>query len=75
MLLSPQIKVTEKNELLTRRMPPFVVGIIKGVLLHPVTSTQGLAVIEPAYHLRDFLKSIVSKLRGAGIDIELGKEP
>jgi hypothetical protein len=71
LLQSPQFRVDEKNQFQFRRMPPYVFGILKGVLTSPLGGSQGVAAVEPASHLRDLLKRIADALKAKGAEVEL----
>jgi hypothetical protein len=70
-LQSLQLRITEKNVLQHRRLDPLILGVIKGLLPSPVGGSQGVAVIEPAPHLRELLRSIADHLNAAGFEVEL----
>lgn len=70
-LQSLQLRITEKNLLQHRRFDPFVLGVIKGLLPSPVGGSQGVAVVEPAQHLRELLRSIADDLNAEGFEVEL----
>ena len=72
MLLSPQIRVDKDGKLQYRRVTPLIIGVIKGLLRSPVGGTQGVAAIEPGYHLRNLLNKIADDLKAVGIEVELG---
>lgn len=71
MLQSPQFRVDKEGKFLFRRNPPFIIGVIKGLLTSPAGGTQGVAAIEPAAHLRELMKSIADEFRSAGVEVEL----
>jgi hypothetical protein len=70
-LQSSQIRVNEKGQLQHRLMPAFILGVNKGTLLSPLGGTQGVAAIEPGYHLQDLLRSIADALVAASHEVEL----
>lgn len=71
MLQSPQFRIDKEGKFQYRRITPLIVGVIKGLLLSPIGGTQGVAAIEPAYHLRELLKRIADELKANGIEVEL----
>ena len=78
MLQSPQIRVDPPRKLRFRRIPPFIVGVVKGILLSPVNTSgevlmtpQGIMAVEPAYRLREILGTVAARLKSAGFDVEL----
>lgn len=71
MLQSPQFRIDKEGKFQYRRITPLIVGVIKGLLRSPTGGTQGVAAIEPAYHLRELLKKIADDLKASGIDVEL----
>ena len=77
MLQSPQIRVDPPRKLRFRRIPPFIVGVVKGILLSPVNTSgevlmmpQGIMAVEPAYRLREILGTVAARLESAGFDVE-----
>lgn len=72
MLQSPQFRIDKEGKFEYRRVEPRIVGVIKGLLKSPIGGTQGVAAIEPAYHLRELLKKIADTLKAGGIDVQLG---
>ena len=71
MLQSSQFRVDKEGKLQYRRIPPGIIGVIKGLLRSPEGGTQGVAAIEPAAHLRELMKSIADEFRSAGVEVEL----
>lgn len=71
MLQSPQFRVDKEGKFQYRRVKPFIVGVIKGLLPSPIGGTQGVTAIEPAYHLRELLKKLADDLKAGGIEVEL----
>lgn len=56
-----------------RVMGPYVVGVIKGMMLAPANGypvSQGVAVIEPGPNLKDFMKQVRDELKTSGGDVE-----
>jgi hypothetical protein len=56
-----------------RELPPYVVGIVKGLELAPVPTqagtfaiSQGITAVEPAYHIRMLLDLIVRQIKEGG---------
>ncbi len=70
MVQSPQFRVDHEGKFQFRRIPPFVVGVVKGLLVSPI-GPQGVAAIEPASHLRDLMKKIADGLKSAGFEVQL----
>ena len=58
-----------------RQLSPFIVGVIKALLLAPGNKNQlipqGLTVVEPASNLRDLIRQIASQLKAAGGDVDV----
>jgi hypothetical protein len=71
MLQSPQFRIDKEGKFQYRRITPLIVGVIKGLLRSPIGGTQGVAAIEPAYHLRELLKRIADELKASGVEVEL----
>lgn len=66
------------NPLRYRELEPYVVGVVKGLLLVPVSDgptpqliSQGLAAVEPADHIRELLRSIADRLKRGGAEVEI----
>ena len=72
MLQSPQFRIDKAGKFQFRKIAPFIIGVIKGLLKSPVGGTQGVAAIEPAAHLKELMKSIADEFRSAGVEVELG---
>lgn len=63
----------ETNPFRYRELPPYVAGVVKGLLLAPVGNasiSQGVAVIEPASHVKELMQKVASALRDGGADVE-----
>jgi hypothetical protein len=62
-----------------RQNPPLVVGVIKDLLLAPITSgqtsSQGVAAVEPGSELKALLKQIATRLNLQGLELELTETP
>lgn len=71
MLESPQFRVGASGNFEYRRVPPHVVGVIKGALGSPLGGSQGVAAIEPAKHLKAILRRIADDLKNAGERVKL----
>ena len=58
-----------------RQLQPYVVGVMKAMLLAPVNGgvpiSQGLAVIEPASNLRAAIRQIAKRLNELGKDVDV----
>jgi hypothetical protein len=75
MLQSPQFRVDKEGKFQYRRILPYIIGVVKGLLFSPAGGTQGVAAIEPGSHLREILRSIAEEFKAAGIEIELEPPP
>jgi hypothetical protein len=65
----------EPGTIRQRNLPPFVIGIVKGLETVPVKTglgivliSQGVATVEPASHLKELLSLIAEGLRRGGGD-------
>lgn len=68
----------EANPFQFRDLPPYVIGIVKALEKAPVPVgkqyeyiSQGVAVIEPAAHIRNLLTLVVDFVRKQGADLEM----
>jgi hypothetical protein len=55
-----------------RELPPYVVGIVKGLMLAPVNGqmiSQGIAVIEPGANLKALMRQIAAVIKAGGGDV------
>jgi len=75
MLNSPQIRVDAKGGFGFRRMTPFVLGVVKGLLKSPIGGTQGVAAIEPAAHLAELLRVVTAYAASQGLDLDTSDIP
>jgi hypothetical protein len=71
MLQSPQLRLDADGTYRYQQVKPYIVGVLKGGLRSWVGGDQGMAAIEPAYHLRDLLKKIIDKLAETGISTDM----
>lgn len=63
----------EANPFRYRELPTSLVGVVKGLMLAPVGNTsisQGIAVIEPAFHVKELMQKVAAVLKAGGADIE-----
>ena len=61
----------ETNPFRYRELPPFLVGVVKGLMLAPVNGqliSQGIAVIEPGANLKALMRQIATMLKASGAD-------
>jgi hypothetical protein len=70
-LQSPQYRIDQDDKFQYRKMPPAIIGVIKGALASPAGGSQGVAAIEPGSHLKEILKSIADELKAAGVEVQL----
>ena len=68
-LKSPQFRVDNAGQFQFRKLNPFIMGVIKGLLLSP-TGPQGVAAIEPGKHLREILRRVAEELQKSGHKIK-----
>ena len=64
----------QTNPFRYRQLPPFVVEVVKGLMLAPVNGqliSQGVAVVEPSSNLKALLVKISAILKAGGGDPEL----
>ena len=65
----------DTNPFRYRALPPYLVGVIKALLLAPINNnrwiTQDVAVIEPAGNLQSLMHEIELKLKEAGKDVDV----
>jgi hypothetical protein len=62
----------ETNPFRYRELPPFLVGVVKGLMLAPVNGqliSQGIAVIEPGENLKTLMQKIADQLKAEGADV------
>src|SRR5579862_1546145 len=62
----------EINPFRYRDLPPYVVGVVKGLMLAPVNGqliSQGIAVIEPGANLRTLMQQISKTLKSEGANV------
>ena len=55
-----------------RNLPPFLIGVVKGLMLVPVNGqmiSQGIAVIEPGESLRALMVQVAATLKAGGADV------
>jgi hypothetical protein len=69
-LHSPQFTLTEAGDLRYRRVPPLIVGVVKGMMLSP-RGPEGVAVIEPGEHLRLLMKQMADTIMASGDSVDL----
>lgn len=63
----------ETNPFRYRELPPYVVGVVKGLMLAPVAGqaiSQGVAIIEPAFNLSALMRQVAEALKRGGAEIE-----
>ncbi len=72
MLRNPRLRLDRDGIYRYQQVKPYVIGVLKGGLRSWVGGDQGMAAIEPAYHLRALLKRIADQLAASGIPIDLG---
>jgi hypothetical protein len=63
----------EANPFRYRELPPYLVGVVKGLMLAPVGGTnisQGVAVIEPAFHVKELMRKVAIAVKNGGGDVE-----
>lgn len=56
-----------------RELPPYLIGVVKGLMLVPVHGqmiSQGIAVIEPGENLRALVRQIAAALKAGGAEVE-----
>jgi len=74
-LKSPQFRGTETGGFEIRGLGPTVIGVIKGLLKFPiapkVVTSQGVAAIEPARHIKEVLREIADELVKAGHTVNI----
>lgn len=64
----------DTNPFRYRELPPYVVGVVKGLMLVPVNGaliSQGVAIVEPAANLRALISQIATLLKNQGADVTL----
>jgi hypothetical protein len=72
MLSNPQWSINPKSGVSqTRNVPPYILGVIKDLMLSPAGGSQGVAVIEPGERLRELLRAIASDYQAAGAPVIL----
>lgn len=62
----------ETNPFRYRELPPYLVGVVKGLMLAPVNGqliSQGVAVIEPGANLKALMRQIATMLKSEGYDV------
>jgi hypothetical protein len=62
----------ETNPFRYRDLPPYLVGVVKGLMLAPVNGqliSQGVAVIEPGTNLKALMRQIATMLKSKGADV------
>jgi hypothetical protein len=62
----------ETNPFRYRELPPYVIGVVKGLMLVPVNGqmiSQGIAVIEPGQNLKALVRQIATELKAEGADV------
>ncbi len=63
----------ESNPFRYRQLPPYLVGVIKGLMLVPLpngqTISQGVAVMEPAGNIKAFMQQLAAALKSSGDDV------
>jgi hypothetical protein len=62
----------ETNPFRFRDLPPYLVGVVKGLMLAPVNGqmiSQGIAVIEPGENLKALMRQITGALKAGGADV------
>jgi len=62
----------ETDPLRYRRLPPYLVGVVKGLMLVPVNGqmiSQGVAIIEPGANLKVLMLQIAAMLKSNGADV------
>ena len=62
----------ETNPFRYRELPPYLVGVVKGLMLAPVNGqliSQGVAVIEPGANLKALMRQIATMLKSEGADV------
>jgi hypothetical protein len=62
----------ETNPFRYRELPPYLVGVVKGLMLAPVNGQlipQGIAVIEPGANLKALMRQIATMLKSEGADV------
>jgi hypothetical protein len=78
MLKDPQFRVNDEGKFEFRRVPPLILGVIKGLMLSPLgeqaVSSSGVAVVEPGVHLRALLDKLAVPLKAASYPIDLDAE-
>jgi hypothetical protein len=67
MLRSPQLRYGADSSYRYEKVKPYIIGVLKGGLRSWIAGDQGMAAIEPAYHLRDLLEKIINQLAETGI--------
>jgi hypothetical protein len=63
----------ETNPFRYRELPPYLVGVVKGLMLAPAGDqniSQGVAIIEPATNLKTLMHDVGEALKRGGADIE-----
>jgi hypothetical protein len=63
----------ETNPFRYRELPPYLVGVVKGLMLVPANGqmiSQGIAVVEPGDNLKALMGQIVTVLKASGADVE-----
>jgi hypothetical protein len=63
----------EVNPFRYRELPPYVVGVVKGMMTAPIGNqriSQGIAIIEPASNLKALMKDVADALKKGGADVE-----
>jgi hypothetical protein len=62
----------ETNPFRYRELPPYLLGVVKGLMLAPVNGqliSQGVAVIEPGANLKALMQQIATMLKSRGDEI------
>jgi hypothetical protein len=62
----------ETNPFRYRELPPYLVGVVKGLMLAPVNGqmiSQGIAVIEPGANLKALMGQIATMLKAGGAEV------
>jgi hypothetical protein len=72
MLKSPQLRLDKDGIYRYQAVKPYVIGVLKGGLRSWVAGDQGMAAIEPAYHLKGLLRKISDQLAS---DVQIGPAP
>jgi hypothetical protein len=62
----------ETNPFRYRELPPYLIGVVKGLMLVPVNGqliSQGIAVVEPGGNLRALMVQIATALKAGGANV------